>query len=101
MTFDNPYSIGSIALASIGIILTTCVSGIFLKHRDTPIVKASGKVSLKFELKLKALYLCIKIKPSKFHYLYCSYRIQNPIASQLVSNAIAKTFTTSIFSKLL
>ncbi|XP_076817387.1 metabotropic glutamate receptor 4-like isoform X3 [Clavelina lepadiformis] len=41
--YSDSYSIASLSIASFGVIVTIVVGIIFFVHRDTPIVKASGK----------------------------------------------------------
>ncbi|XP_043212008.1 metabotropic glutamate receptor-like [Amphibalanus amphitrite] len=43
MKWSSPLAIGPIAIAVIGILLTLLVIALFLRHDDTPIVKASGR----------------------------------------------------------
>lgn len=70
LQFTDPIALTAMAFASIGILATISVALIFLKHRDTPVVKASGR-ELSFVL-LAGIFLCytmtffILSKPSKY-----------------------------------
>ncbi|XP_068084328.1 metabotropic glutamate receptor 3 [Anabrus simplex] len=41
--FQNPWAIGAMAVASLGILLTVFVALIFWTYNDTPVIKASGR----------------------------------------------------------
>ncbi|XP_015925374.2 metabotropic glutamate receptor 6-like [Parasteatoda tepidariorum] len=70
MRLDSYWAIGIMSFSSIGIILTSFVVIVFIKHNDTPVVKASGK-ELSYVL-LTGIFLCYAItfllvqKPSDY-----------------------------------
>ncbi len=43
MWHGSDWALGSMAFSLVGIICATAILGVFLKYRDTPIIKASGK----------------------------------------------------------
>lgn len=43
MHWDSPFSLGPAAFSCLGILMTLAVIGLFVKHNDTPLVRASGR----------------------------------------------------------
>ncbi|XP_076678779.1 metabotropic glutamate receptor B isoform X2 [Andrena cerasifolii] len=53
---ESAWAIGAMSFSSAGILITMCVCGVFLKHNDTPVVRASGR-ELSYVL-LSGILLC-------------------------------------------
>ncbi|KAI8795192.1 metabotropic glutamate receptor [Biomphalaria glabrata] len=70
LRYTDAIALAAMAFASIGILATTATAIIFLKHNDTPVVKASGR-ELSFVL-LFGIFLCYVMtfllvsKPTKY-----------------------------------
>ncbi|XP_074113872.1 metabotropic glutamate receptor B isoform X3 [Cotesia typhae] len=56
LKFDSGWAIGAMTFSASGILVTLFVGGVFLKHNDTPIVRASGR-ELSYVL-LTGILLC-------------------------------------------
>ncbi|XP_057336745.1 metabotropic glutamate receptor 2-like isoform X2 [Microplitis mediator] len=56
LKFDSAWAIGAMTFSTSGILVTLFVGGVFLKHNDTPIVRASGR-ELSYVL-LTGILLC-------------------------------------------
>ncbi|XP_065332711.1 metabotropic glutamate receptor 2 isoform X4 [Cloeon dipterum] len=65
---DSGWAIGAMAFSATGIVVTALVAGVFLRHHDTPVVRASGR-ELSYIL-LLGIFLCyamtfiLVLKPS-------------------------------------
>ena len=46
MSYDSFIAIAAMVAASIGVLITSYVIFVFIKFRDTPVVRASGKVKM-------------------------------------------------------
>ena len=70
LTLHSPLAIGAVAFAVVGIIVTVTVLAVYIRHNDTPIIRASGR-ELSYVL-LVGLLLCYSvtfiliIKPTNF-----------------------------------
>ena len=70
LTLQSPLAIGAVAFAVVGIIVTMAVLAVYIRHNDTPIIRASGR-ELSYVL-LVGLLLCYSvtfiliIKPTNF-----------------------------------
>ena len=70
LTLQSPLAIGAVAFAVVGIIVTVMVLAVYIRHNDTPIIRASGR-ELSYVL-LVGLLLCYSvtfiliIKPTNF-----------------------------------
>jgi metabotropic X receptor len=53
---DSGWAIGAMAFSATGIAVTALVAGVFLRHHDTPVVRASGR-ELSYIL-LLGIFLC-------------------------------------------
>ncbi|KZC14082.1 Metabotropic glutamate receptor [Dufourea novaeangliae] len=53
---ESGWAIGAMSFSASGILITFCVCGVFLKHNDTPVVRASGR-ELSYVL-LSGILLC-------------------------------------------
>lgn len=56
LTPESPLAIGAMTFALVGIVLTLTVLGVYIRHNDTPVVRASGR-ELSYVL-LVGLLLC-------------------------------------------
>ncbi|ESO83631.1 hypothetical protein LOTGIDRAFT_133010 [Lottia gigantea] len=56
LRYDDGISIGAMGLAALGIVITCWVAIVFYRHRETPVVKASGR-ELSFVL-LGGIFMC-------------------------------------------
>ncbi|XP_058794617.1 metabotropic glutamate receptor 2 isoform X2 [Phymastichus coffea] len=56
LKLESGWAIGAMSFSSIGILVTLFVGGVFLKHNDTPVVRASGR-ELSYVL-LTGILLC-------------------------------------------
>lgn len=64
MNYRNPWAVGCITFAVLGILVTSAVTVIFWKYWDTPIIKASAR-ELSAVLLLGEAVLVIKVKLKK------------------------------------
>lgn len=46
ISYQRDYGIACVCVSCVGLLLTLIVTVIYVMHRDTPIVKASGNVSI-------------------------------------------------------
>ncbi|XP_022917618.2 metabotropic glutamate receptor 2-like isoform X1 [Onthophagus taurus] len=56
---DSGWAIGAMAFSSTGILITMFVAGVFIKHNDTPVVRASGR-ELSYVL-LAGVFMCYSV----------------------------------------
>nr|CAH0109497.1 unnamed protein product [Daphnia galeata] len=56
---DSGWAIGAMSFSAVGIVLTFMVLGVFLRHNDTPVVRASGR-ELSYVL-LSGILLCYMV----------------------------------------
>nr|CAH7761039.1 unnamed protein product [Callosobruchus chinensis] len=65
---DSGWAIGAMALSSCGVLVTVFVMGVFIRHNDTPVVRASGRelsyVLLSGILMCYAVTYALVLKPS-------------------------------------
>ncbi len=59
LTPESPLAIGAMTFALVGIVLTLTVLGVYIRHNDTPVVRASGR-ELSYVL-LVGLLLCYSL----------------------------------------
>ena len=56
---DSGWAIGAMAFSSTGILITMFVCGVFIRHNDTPVVRASGR-ELSYVL-LAGILMCYSV----------------------------------------
>ncbi|KAI4462268.1 metabotropic glutamate receptor [Holotrichia oblita] len=56
---DSGWAIGAMAFSSTGILITMFVCGVFIRHNDTPVVRASGR-ELSYVL-LAGIFMCYSV----------------------------------------
>lgn len=85
---ESGWAIGAMALSSTGILVTLFVTGVFIRHNDTPVVRASGR-ELSYVL-LAGILMCycvtfaLVVRPSN---LVCGVqRWESFISTNIINN---------------
>ncbi|XP_029142155.1 vomeronasal type-2 receptor 26-like [Protobothrops mucrosquamatus] len=94
LTFEEPLGISLVVVAVLFSVITIFILGIFIKHKDTPIVKANNK-DLTYTLLISLLlcFLCSFLFLGKPLQLVCFFRqsVFGIIFSVAISSVMAKT----------